>query len=161
MKRMSIIATGVAASLLLTLPAGAHFLRHNDPDDVAGKLDIRTSSITRDRGLLTVKVTTYERFTDTDLRSGGFFVYFDSRGGPGYDFALRMDLYDGVQPHCTLYDRDGFSRQEGDANRQRRSFTCVINRAELEATRHIRWRVRSDGGYGQDRAPAARGWYRH
>jgi hypothetical protein len=86
---------------------------------------------------------------------------FDSRGGPAVDFELQMNYYEGHYPYCNLYDAEGFSRYGTEATKGRRSFTCAIPFSELEATRHIRWRVVAVRGQQiVDRAPD-RGWFQH
>lgn len=159
--RLMLLGGMVALSALIAgLPAAAHLVGHNDSKDVRGDLDIRRAEIARDGRQLDVKVATHERFQDRDLAQGGFYVDFDSRGGPRTDFTLRMDLYEGSYPYCTLYDKDGFSRQGATPERRPRSMTCSITRSELEPERHIRWRVRSDSGIAIDRAPNS-GWFSH
>ena len=155
-----VIAAMAVGAIALTSTASAHFQGHSDADDVNGRLDIRNSSITRDGGQLLVKIATHDRFGERALRNGGFLVDFDSRGNGATDFSLRMDLYEGYYPYCTLYDSDGFSRQGSMPTVKGRSFACPITRSELEPTRHIRWRASSDGGFDTDVAPE-QGWYRH
>jgi hypothetical protein len=148
----------VGAALVAGAPTGhAHLSGKKDPDDVGGRLDVRRAAVERQAGEVTVDVKTYEKIRDRDLIGGGFSVRFDSRGGRAVDFSLRMDLYEGGRPWCTFYDDEGFSRYETEATRRRRSFSCTVPSNELEATKHLRWRVGTVDG---DKAPEA-GWYRH
>lgn len=156
----TIVLCCVAAMAAMGTAAQAHLLEHSDPNDTSGRLDVRRSAVVRDGDELSAKVRTFERIRDRDLLNGGFLVQFDSRGGRRADFSLRMDLYEGGRPWCTLFDRDGFSRYETEATRTRRSFTCTFPRAELEPSKHVRWRVRTGQGAGREQAPD-KGWYRH
>ena len=140
--------------------SSAHLLAHNDPDDVRGPMDLRRASLERADRQLVATVRTFERFTKEDMLGNAFFFDFDTRGDNRRDFSLRMDYYEGGSPYCTLYDREGFSRFGTYGEKGRRSFACTFSRSELEATRHIRWRSRSEGSFGVYRAPN-RGWYRH
>lgn len=160
MRHRMIVLCSVAVIAALGTPAQAHLLEHSDPDDTKGRLDVRRAAVTRDDDELVAKVRTYERIRDRDLLNGGFLVQFDSRGGRRVDFSLRMDLYEGGRPWCTLYDRDGFSRYETEALRTRRSFSCTFPRAELEVKKHVRWRARTGQGDAREQAPD-KGWYRH
>ena len=160
MKRTALGIACVLGLLLTPEVSGAHLLRHDDPNDVRGPIDIRRVSMDREGNQLTAAIRTFERFTKRDLLGGAFFFDFDSRGDGRRDFSLRMDYYEGAFPYCTLYDRQGFSRFGTQAQKGPRSFVCSFPRGELEPSGHIRWRVRSEGSYATDHAPD-RGWYRH
>ena len=154
-------AVTIAAVIAVPSNAYAHLLTHADPDDVSGRFDLRKVSLEREEAELTATVRTFERLRDRHFLAGNaFFVKFDSRGSKRVDFTLRMDYYEGATPHCTLYDRNGFSRYETDGVKGRRSFSCSFPKAELNASRHIRWRVLAVYGGEKDRAPD-RGWYAH
>lgn len=161
MKRNRMLVLCIVTALAAVgTAAQAHLLEHSDPDDTKGRLDLRRAAVARDGDEIDVKVRTYEKIRDRDLLDGGFLVQFDSRGGRRADFSLRMDLYEGGRPWCTLYDRDGFSRYETEATRTRRSFACTFPKAELEASKHVRWRARTGEGAAREQAPD-KGWYRH
>lgn len=160
MRHRMIVLCLVAAIGVTGTAAQAHLLDHSDPDDTNGRLDVRRAAVVRSDDELEVKVRTYEKIRDRDLLDGGFLVQFDSRGGRRVDFSLRMDLYEGGRPWCTLSDSDGFSRYETEAVRTRRSFSCTFARSELEPTKHMRWRARTGRGAAREQAPDA-GWYRH
>jgi hypothetical protein len=154
----------VIAGLILAESADAHLTSLEDPDDTAATLDIRTASIggemPGDVELLRVTVRTYERFGRNDLSSGGFYVDFDSRAGEDADFTLNMGLWKDSSLHCFLSDRRGFSRAGGEAELGRRSYSCTFDRSVLNATRHLRWKVRS-GSQGMTDSAPNRGWHRH
>ncbi|MDQ3987322.1 MAG: hypothetical protein M3280_12600 [Actinomycetota bacterium] len=159
--QMCMVAVTVIA---LGHPANAHFVKHRDPDDIEGKLDIRRSLIeprlVGDVRTLDVTVRTHDRFHRGDLVTGGFYVDFDSRGDGARDFTLQLGLWKDGSLYCSLADRRGFSRAGGDEEKGPRSYSCSFDRSELNATRSIRWRVRSGNGGTEDSAPQ-QGWYAH
>ena len=154
-----------AALALIAQPAAAHLTDHRDPDDYAGKLDIKLTSIDvierRGKTLLKVTVRTFERFRKRDLYNSGFLVNLDSRGDNRRDFTMRMDLYENHYPYCTLYDRDGFSRASGVVDRDARSFSCTVQRSFLRPNDHIRWQARSFSYSTVGDLAPQKGWYRH
>ena len=157
---VSLIVT-LAAFLALTTNGYADLLGHEDANDVTTPFDLKRASLNREAGNLTARVRTYDRLRARHfLTSNAFFVKFDTRGDRRIDLTLRMDYYEGSYPFCTLYDRQGFVRYGTRGVKGRHSFTCEIPFAELEATRHLRWRVVAEHGGLRDRAPN-RAWFRH
>ena len=157
------VAVLLCAAAIVALPGNgyAHVRSHMDADDTAGPLDVRKVSLDRDGRDLVATVTTHDRLRKRHFTPGNaFFMEFDTRGGKGVDFILRLDYYEGAYPHCALYDRNGYARYEMDAVKGRRSLSCVLPRSELNPTRHIRWRVRAESDGRTDLAPN-RGWFAH
>ncbi len=151
----------VATVLALTGDASAHLRTHRDADDISAPFDLRAVSLDRNDGELTAIMRTYNRIRGRHfLTDDAFFVRFDMRGGDATDLTLRMDYYEGYFPYCTLYDRDGFVRYGTGGVKGRRSFTCSLPTSELEATRHIRWRVVALSEGQRDRARNS-GWHGH
>lgn len=158
------LVTAVLTTAVVLALAGtgyAHLRSHSDPDDTGAPLDIRTASLDRSDGQLVAKITTHDRLRARHFQGGeAFLIKLDTRGGPRSDFTLRLDYYEGAYPYCALYDRDGFSRAGGTAQKGRRSFTCTLPFSALDTARHIRWRVVATAGANPDMAPN-RGWYEH
>lgn len=84
----------------------------------------------------------------------------DSRGDDRYDFLVTMDLYEDSYPYCNVYDRDGYSRGGGEAEKTPRGMTCPLSATPFDATKQIRWRIVSYSQGETDRAPNG-GWFRH
>jgi hypothetical protein len=150
-------------------PAGSHVLGHTDPDDVGGRLDMRTVEMDRNGSRLKLSVISYERFTNRDLYRDGFYFRLDSRGDHRFDFrvwlgAYKNDGYAGLQkghfPHCVVYDRSGEAIRFVEAEKSRRSLTCAFRERVLRSTKHVTWWVTSTTDGGMDRAPDL-GRYRH
>jgi len=155
MKR--VIYVLLAGTLLLGGAASAHVQERQDGEDLKGGLDIRKTVLDRDE----ISVHTFDRFTKSSLYSGnGFTLYADSRGGPKWDFRVTVGLYEDSYPYCNTYDRDGFSRGGGEAEKTPRSMTCPYGHRAFNATKQIRWRVESSGTRFPDNAPNT-GWYKH
>lgn len=161
---MKLVRAGLIGALLVGLgatPAQAHLLRHRDPDDVAGHLDLRAVRLDRGQDHFMVKFATHDNFSDSDLVNGHFEVFVDSRGGKPFDFRMRVDLYEGLYPRCMIYDRVGYDRGGVDAEKSPDSITCHFPESNpFHANKHLRWRVESSWGSSIDRAPG-RGWFAH
>lgn len=157
--RVRTLLVATAAIVLSQVGASAHLGGHSDPDDVDGKLDMRRVELARSGRQLTVTVRTHDRFRREDLYEQGFFFLLDSRRDKRWDFTLRINDHHGF-PRCTLYGRDGYERYGNDAIKGPRSLSCSFPRADLNQTRHLRWRVRSYDWPNTDLAPN-KGWYRH
>ncbi|MDP9067931.1 MAG: hypothetical protein M3N53_06260 [Actinomycetota bacterium] len=159
--RVRTLLLATAAIVLSQVGASAHLGGHSDPDDVGGKLDMRRVEISPSGRHLTVTVRTHDRFHRDDLEAQeqGFHVRLDSRRDRRWDFTLLMNTEHTV-PECTLYARDGFTRYGNRGTKRPRSMSCSFPRADLNQTRHLRWKVRSYDFPNEDFAPN-RGWYRH
>lgn len=91
-------ALAVALILVATTPAAADRKVRVDPDDSTGALDIAEVAHNHNRGLLTHRLTTYERWETSVLEDGLSDIYFDFFVGDRYVYA-RVD----VSPDGTLF----------------------------------------------------------
>lgn len=86
----------VAATLLAAALAASGALAASapDPDDVAGKLDLKRLTLDADDQFVTVRVVTWEKAKASDLRSAGtqnrLFVYFDYQEDGAWDLRARI-----------------------------------------------------------------------
>lgn len=160
------VLAGAILSVLLTTPALA--ATQDDPDDTAGRLDLRQVTRTFTNGpsappFVHMQASTYDRWTLRQCRhaEGGacsFTFVFDSRKGPGTDFvAVWHAREDG--PECGVFNvRTQRRVADGDAAKYRRSAFCSFRKRLLEATHPVRWYVRSFWEFVDDAAPD-RGWF--
>jgi hypothetical protein len=160
------VLAGAILSVLLATPALA--ATHDDPDDTAGRLDLRRVTRTFTNGpsappFMHIQASTYDRWTLRQCRhaEGGacsFTFVFDSRKGPGTDFvAVWHAREDG--PACGVFNvRTNRLVAEGAAAKYRRSAFCSFEKRLLRATHPVRWYVRSFWEFIDDAAPD-RGWF--
>ncbi len=160
-------AIGVAAAALLglvALPANAHLVRHTDPDDARGRLDIRAAEISGARlngeRYIDATLSTFDTLRPEDLNYGSFRVDFDSRRDADRDYFMLIFNNEGTV-ECTLYEGPtGFATAAGSAQLGQRSISCRVPRSSLRITRHLRWRAASENSGFKDSAPQ-RGWFQH
>lgn len=160
------VIAGSILSLLLASPALA--ATRGDPDDTAGRLDIRQVTRTFTNGpaapaFVHMQASSYDRWTLRQCRhaEGGacsFTFAFDSRKGPATDFvAVWHARVNG--PECGVFNvRTDRGVAEGDASKYRRSAFCSFHKRLLRPTHPVRWHVRSFWEFLDDAAPD-RGWF--
>ena len=160
------LLAGAILSVLLAIPALA--VTRDDPDDTAGRLDLRQVSRTFTNGpsapaLVHMQAATYDRWTLRQCRhaEGGacsFTFAFDSRKGPGTDFVAVWHAR-GDGPECGVFNiRTERRLAEGDAAKYHRSAFCSFEKGLLHASHAVRWQVRSFWEFIDDAAPD-RGWF--
>jgi hypothetical protein len=160
------VVAGAVLSMLLASPAVA--ATHDDPDDAAGRLDLRqvTRTYTNEPSAparVYLQATTYDRWTLRQCRRAegeacSFTFAFDSRKGPGTDFVAVWHARRSG-PECGVFNvRSGRRVGDGVARKFRRSAFCAFERRLLGATRPVRWHVRSFWEFVEDAAPD-RGWF--
>jgi hypothetical protein len=165
--RIPIAAWGVAvlASLLIAAPATA--ATRDDPDDVAGRLDLRRVTRTFSNGpsappLVHFQATTYGEWTLRACQrvdSCSFVFGLDSRRGPSEDVLAFWDVDRHRRPSCNAYNaRTGGFLAAGDAAKFRRSAFCSFPTLVLRRDKPVRWRVQSLWGLIVDDAPD-QGWF--
>jgi hypothetical protein len=161
---MKTAAVAVAICLLFASPAVA--ATHDDPDDVAGRLDLRQVTRTFSNGpsappMVHLQATTFDRWTLDQCRRAdacSFAFELDSRAGPGADVLAFWDV-DPDGPSCVVFNaRTGNVLTAGDASKFRRSAFCSFPKRLLRADKPVRWRVSSLWGTTEDAAPD-QGWY--
>lgn len=164
--RLSVAALVPLAALLVLRAPSAGAATRDDPDDVAGRLDIRQATRTYTNGpaappFVHLQAETYDRWTVRQCRRAdacSFTFAFDSRRGPGADVIAAWDVDPGG-PSCVVFGaRTGRRLGEGDAAKFRRSAFCSFPKRLLRADGPVRWRVGSLWGVIEDAAPDA-GWY--
>jgi hypothetical protein len=150
------------ALLLTAVPAQAD--RYVDPNDVSGRLDIKSVELTFHRNvgqpyMLEIWIRTYQRWPLSQITGlgGGFLADFDSRGSPQPDYFVRMRATS-EGPYCELHRRGGGLVGTGWAFKAPRTFYCEFQRSWLEQGHPIRWRISSIGPPAVDYAPDD-GWY--
>ncbi len=163
---MRSLLAGAILSVLLATPALA--ATRDDPDDTAGRLDIRQVSRTFTNGpsapaFVHMQASTYDRWTLRQCRhaEGGacsFTFVFDSRKGPGTDFVAVWHAREGG-PECGVFNvRTDRRVADGDAAKYRRLAFCSFEKRLLRTTHPVRWYVRSFWEFIDDVAPD-RGWF--
>ena len=159
------VLAGAILSVLLATPALA--ATHDDPDDVAGRLDIRQATRTFTNGpsappIVHMQVSTYDRWTLRQCRhaEGGacsFTFAFDSREGPATDYVGVGHTREAGRVCGVLNIRTDRRVADGVAAMYRRSAFCSFEKRLLRATHPVRWYVRSFWEFIDDAAPD-RGW---
>ena len=98
--RGGLLGSLVVSLLVMALtPAQAHFQSKNDPNDVAGPLDIKSASFSHRNGVIRVSQTTRGDWTKQTLASGTdkndtFFEFqFDSKGNPNTTSGRYADYF--------------------------------------------------------------------
>jgi hypothetical protein len=147
-------ALGVAVAFVITTPAFA--VTRDDPDDVAGKLDIAQVTRTYTNGpdappMVHLQATTYDRWTLDECHAADACSFTFELNALDVYWAVHAGPHGGIRQSCLIFRNEAVIAQ-GVSTKYRRSVFCSFRKALLHGV-PVRWRVLSLWGNTLDKAP--------
>jgi hypothetical protein len=165
--RRTLAVVLAVATMMIAAPAHATVATFGDPDDVAGRLDVKSSTIrifqtATGRHRVQLEVRTYDAF-DLSANGGSFYWQLDTAGTTDVEFVVFMFAdpdADGGPLFCLLKATDGSGKTFVKITLPAtNALRCTFPRGMIHPARFPRWRLAGRLGDVIDRAPDT-GWYR-
>ncbi len=149
-----VLAATATLLLVLAAPAAnAHVQSERDPDDVRGHLDMAKVSFDHDLVSWTFTMTSHDGWAPKAIGgvNGGINVYLDTAGDDRLNYYIVFSK-EKKKVVCTIYNRKGELKSEGDANKTSgKTVSCEIRSNSLQRdTKNVKWAFQTSWKLSKD-----------
>lgn len=146
-------ATATLLLMVLAPAANAHTQDHRDPDDVRGHLDIKKITFEHEIIDWTFTLETHDGWGVKAIGgvNGGINIYLDTAGDDRLNYYIVFSK-DKKKVACTMYNRKGEERAEGEARKTSgTTVECVVRSGSIRRdTKNVKWAFQTSWKLSKD-----------